>query len=660
MMAQATNWYNSPTPAPLGMSDMLAIKDAAQARNLKDIFAANIAKQNIVDPNTGKVVTYAGDLNNSGFYKAAADAGLGREEIQAAMQYRAAQNQADVGQQQSNQMLRLYGADPTAAGRNGAQIGEPGIGSAPNPSAGQPTASSQTDTPAAAAPAEPSNRLVTAEPPPAPEAQAAPPPAPASAPQQAAPSSFGDYFQQLKASAQAARAQTGLPQQAEPTDPALQPSLNSEALAKLFGMQPRPAANGNLQAPAPAPEQGSQDIQGQIEINPGQQAAPPSPTMQLPPPVVAQSPTVPVQLPDTRDARQAVEDSYNPANSMMGRMTAAASVGPLAYTKDTPAPILQSGATTLARLHYDNDGTLPSVNRALQQYVQDKVSAIGPPPMIPPMKDGQPDYAALYNQQREWQGKVQGVSLAVHNDLGESYGKQFDQALAASSNDMGVKKMVNEVTEKNAELGGASKLAAGIDSVVTKGDPILGNAHLNPMTFTSTKDLDAFGDRATAYAKLGENVPTDVPGLLAWSKNFGQAEGLPGTEGTQSLLMMIGAPNAAARLQTALASGAKMDGATVASILAQGLLEGNPDMSQLKGQMKFTKDYLRHSGANSTPTMQAGGQSVQPYMQVAPKTLGQMVGTKLPTVTDASGYDALPPGSRYQDTNGEPYTKKAR
>jgi hypothetical protein len=636
MMAQATNWYNSPTPAPLGMSDMLAIKDAAQARKLKDIFAANMDAR--------------GNLNQSGFYKDAAAAGMGKDEMEAAMQYRAAQNQADVGQQQSNQMLRLYGADPTAAGRNSAQIGEPGIGSAPNPSAGQPTASSQTDTPAAAAPAEPSNRLVTA----------APPPAPASAPQQAAPSSFVDYFQQLKASAQAARAQTGLPQQAEPTDPALQPSLNSEALAKLFGMQPRPAANGNLQATAPAPEQGSQDIQGQVEINPGQQAAPPSPTMQLPPPVVAQSPTVPVQLPDTRDARQAVEDSYNPANSMMGRMTAAASVGPLAYTKDTPAPILQSGATTLARLHYDNDGTLPSVNRALQQYVQDKSDAIGPPPMIPPMKDGVPDMAAFLNQQREWQGKVQGISLAVHNDLGESYGKQFDQALAASSNDMGVKKMVNEVTEKNAELGGASKLAAGIDSVVTKGDPILGNAHLNPMTFTSTKDLDAFGDRATAYAKLGENVPTDVPGLLAWSKNFGQAEGLPGTEGTQSLLMMIGAPNSAARLQTALASGAKMDGATVASILFQGLLEGNPDMSQLKGQMKFTKDYLRHSGANSTPTMQAGGQSVQPYMQVAPKTLGQMVGTKLPTVTDASGYDALPPGSRYQDTNGKTYTKKAR
>jgi hypothetical protein len=171
---------------------------------------------------------------------------------------------------------------------------------------------------------------------------------------------------------------------------------------------------------------------------------------------------------------------------------------------------------------------------------------------------------------------------------------------------MGVKKMVNEVAEKNAELGGASKLAAGIDSVVTKNDPILGNAHLNPMTFTSTKDLDAFGDRATAYAKLGETVPTDAPGLLAWSKNFGQAEGLPGTEGTQSLLMMIGAPKAAARLQIALASGAKMDAATVASILAQGFLEGNPDMSQLKGQMKFTNDYLRHSGANSTLGSQLG------------------------------------------------------
>lgn len=621
-MAQVTNWYDSPTPAPLGMRDMLAIKDAAQARKLKDIFAANIATAPVygTDPNTGAqiVVTRPGDLDESGFYKAAAAAGLGKDEMEAAMQYNAAQKGAQVNTQYANAQLRNMGADPTAAGRNNAQIGEPGIGSAPNPSAGQPTAASQMDAPMSA---EPSNRLVTAAPPPPPA------PAPAPAPQQVAPSSFTDYFQQLKASAQAARAQLGLPQQAEPTAPALQPSLNSQALAKLFGMQPRPAANGDLQAPAPAPEQGSQDIQGQVEINPGQQTAPPSPTMQLPPPVVAQSDTVPVQLPDNRSAQQAVEDSYDPSKTMMGRMVASASSGPLAFTKDTPDSILQSGATTLARLHYDNDGTLSSVNGALQQYVQDKISAIGPPPFVAPMKDGQPDYAALMNQQREWQGKVQGVSLAVHNDLGEAYGKQFDQALAASSNDMGVKKMVNEVAEKNAELGGASKLAAGIDAVVTKGDPILGNAHLNPMTFTSTKDLDAFGDRATAYAKLGEKVPTDVPGLLAWSKNFGQAEGLPGTEGTQSLLMMIGAPNAAARLQTALASGAKMDGATVASILAQGLLEGNPDMSQLKGQMKFTKDYLRHSGANSTPTMQAGGQSVQPYTQTPSQTLGSQLGT---------------------------------
>jgi hypothetical protein len=50
-------------------------------------------------------------------------------------------------------------------------------------------------------------------------------------------------------------------------------------------------------------------------------------------------------------------------------------------------------------------------------------------------------------------------------------------------------------------------------------------------------------------------------------------------------------------------------------------------MSQLKGQMKFTKDYLRHSGANSTPTMQAGGQSVQPYTQTPSQTLGSQLGT---------------------------------
>ena len=293
-MAQATGFYDTTRQPDVSFKDLFDLRNASKKQYLDQIFAANIAKQNVVDPNTGKVVTYAGDLNNSGFYKAAADAGLGPSEMQAAMQYRAAQNQADAGQQQSNQMLRLYGADPAAAGRNGAQIGEPGIGSAPNPSAGQPTSSSQSDAPSA--PAEPSNRLVTAA-----------PPDPAQAPQTTP--TFADYFQKLKASAQAARDQP-----AQAPSPAL--GQNSQALAQLFGM--RPAANGNLQAPTPAPEQGSQDIHGEIEINPGQQAAPPSPTMQLPPPVVAQSATVPVQLPDTRDARQAVEDSYDPSRSMAG------------------------------------------------------------------------------------------------------------------------------------------------------------------------------------------------------------------------------------------------------------------------------------------------------------------------------------------------------
>src|ERR1035437_5712074 len=158
-MAQATGFYDTTRQPDVSFKDLFDLRNASKKQYLDQIFAANIAKQNVVDPNTRNVVPSAGDLNNSGFYKAAADAGLGPSEMQAAMQYRAAQNQADAGQQQSNQMLRLYGADPAAAGRNGAQIGEPGTGPPPTPPAAQPTASSQWDPPPPPPPIDPANKL---------------------------------------------------------------------------------------------------------------------------------------------------------------------------------------------------------------------------------------------------------------------------------------------------------------------------------------------------------------------------------------------------------------------------------------------------------------------------------------------------------------------
>jgi hypothetical protein len=65
---------------------------------LDKAFSDNIAKQDVVDPKTGKVITYAGDLNLSGFYRDAAAAGLGPNEMQAARQYDQQQKSAHANQ----------------------------------------------------------------------------------------------------------------------------------------------------------------------------------------------------------------------------------------------------------------------------------------------------------------------------------------------------------------------------------------------------------------------------------------------------------------------------------------------------------------------------------------------------------------------------------
>ena len=611
-MTQAANWaMPQPQAQELTQQDWATNYDLGQKVTKNKVFSQNLDPQ--------------GNLNMEGFYRDASGAGLSPEATLAAIQYYSAQKQADLATQQTNMMLRYYGADPSAAGRNGASIGPPGVAMVPNPQAGAPTAG--TDAQPTTQPSMDTgttNRLLTAEPPPV-QAQGTPPSM--QAPGQTAapgPQGFAGMFASMKAQAQAAR-------QAPAAQP---PSQNSQALAQLFGMQPRPAANGNLQAPGPDDSAGSQDIQGQVQITPPQEPNTPTAPMQLPAPVVTQSPTIPVQLPDTRDARQKVEDSYDPSKGPMAFMQDAlgnlANGGALAMTTKTPAPILQSAATTLARMHYDNDGTVDGVNQALGSYMNDKVAAIGPPPMIPPIKDGVPDTAALMNQQREWQGKVQGVSLAVHQDLGDSYGKQFDQSLAASSIDMAVKKMLNDVATQNADLAGKTKLAAGISSLIPSADPVIGGVKLDPTTFGSAKELQDFNNRAAAYGKLGNAAPpTDLPSLIAWSKNFSVAEGLGQTEGMQHLLTLVGAPDLASKLQVVLASGAKMDAPTLASLGVQNVLGGGVDMSQLKSQMAFTGEYRAHAtGSTGEPTMQAGGQSVQPYTQTPTQALGSALGTR--------------------------------
>ena len=626
-MSDVSNW-SMPTAAPPTQADWNGVYGQTQTYLLNSLFAKHIDAK--------------GNLDESGFYQDAAKNGLSPDQISTAMGYALAQKNNELGQVQTNQYLGLYGADPNAGGRNGATIGapvKPDIQTIPNPAAQQPT--KQASAPAAQSappkPSGPTNPLVAASPVVADPVDATAPATP-QAPQ--SPNGFGNFYAQLKAQAAAAKQQLGLGQPtdsvmnangttqapAAPTTPLQIPDRNAQ-LAQFLGMKAQQAnANGNLQAPAPLSASDSQGAnsmdlgQGKITPSGATLNADGSTQMQrvdIPP--SATTPYQPPTPPDTRSATQRVVDSVDPSKSMMGRMMGTVASGAMDYTKDTPSPILQSGATMLARLHYDNDGTLDSVNNALHQYMQDKVASIGPPPVVPPMKDGRPDMAGLLQQQREWIGKVQGVSLDVHSQLGDANGKQFDQQLAASTNDMALKKMLNDTTLQNAKLRGTSAVAAKTDALLAN-DPNIGGLHLNPQSFDTPKELNDFSDRATAYSKMG-NVPPNSPlDALNFAKNYAYVEKLPNAEGMVNLLMMLGASGAANKLQIALASGAKFDVPTLVGIGASDILQRiTPvQLSQLKQGMKFTADYKVHSGANTTPTMQAGGMAVTPYTQTAP------------------------------------------
>lgn len=632
-MSDVSNW-SMPTAAPPTQADWNGVYGQTQKYLLNSLFAKHI------DAN--------GNLDESGFYQDAAKNGLSPDQISTAMGYALSQKNNELGQVQANQYLGLYGADPNAGGRNGATIGapvKPAIQMIPNPAAQQPT--TQASAPAAQSaqsaqskPSGPTNPLVAASPVVDDPVDATAPATP-QAPQ--SPNGFGNFYAQLKAQAAAAKQQLGLGQPtdsvmnangttqapAAPTTPLQIPDRNAQLaqLAQFLGMKAQQAnANGNLQAPAPlsaSDSKGSNSMDlGEVKITPSGAPLNADGSASLQDVDIPPSATIPYQPPtppDTRSATQRVVDSVDPSKSMMGRMMGTVASGAMDYTKDTPSPILQSGATMLARLHYDNDGTLDSVNNALHQYVQDKVASIGPPPVVPPMKDGRPDMAGLFQQQREWIGKVQGVSLDVHSQLGDANGKQFDQQLAASTNDMALKKMLNDVALQNAKLTGASAVAAKTDALLAK-DPNIGGLHLNPQSFDTPKELNDFSDRATAYSKMGDVPPNSPLDALNFAKNYAYVEKLPNAEGMVNLLMMLGASGAANKLQIALASGAKFDVPTLVGIGASDILQRiTPvQLAQLKQGMKFTADYKVHAGANTTPTMQAGGMAVTPYTQTAP------------------------------------------
>jgi len=66
-----------------------------------------------------------GNVNERGFYQGIKDIGLGPAEAKTAMDWLAAQKGSQVNTATQNQTLRALGSNPAAAGRAGAQIGEP-------------------------------------------------------------------------------------------------------------------------------------------------------------------------------------------------------------------------------------------------------------------------------------------------------------------------------------------------------------------------------------------------------------------------------------------------------------------------------------------------------------------------------------------------------
>jgi hypothetical protein len=647
-----------PTATPPTQADWNGVYDQTQKVLLNNLFSKHVDER--------------GNLNEQGFYKDASAAGLSPEQISTAMNYALAQKQNDLGQVQTNQMLGLYGADPNAGGRNGATIGapvKPPIQMIPNPDA-QTTGTQGTQPPQQNAntqssrngssagstgtgttnqSAAPVNPLVAAAP-------VTPDPSATSATAQPSPNpinSFGDFYAQLKAQSDAAKQKLGLNQPTDsvmnangttqaptpaPAVPVVVPDNNAR-LMQLLGMnqtqQPIPPSTAN----ANGQDLGSSQLTGSV---PGTDTSGSFslPDANIPPP--ATIPYQPPTVPDTRSATQRVVDSVDPSKSIfnIGNSNYTAALpDSLKVGASTPDAMKTSIATALVQKHYDNDGTDASINSALSQFMQDKIKAVGPAPvMVPGMT--MTDY---WNAQRAWIGKVQSVGLEIHNDLGSQYADQFTRSVDASKNNRSEADQQNDVATRNAQLQGIAKLVANTSNLKDYNGQPIGKA-LDPTTFGSAKDAQDFSERATAYSKLGNLPPgAGAAEVLAWAKNFGQAEGLSATEGTQNILTMLGAPDMAARLKLALANGAKLDGNT---LLGTGALSALNKMSpeniaQIKKQMKFTSDWKNHVGGNGTPVLGTGGQQITPLQQKL-----------VPTVNTQADYDALPLGTPYVDSQG--------
>ena len=239
--------------------------------------------------------------------------------------------------------------------------------------------------------------------------------------------------------------------------------------------------------------------------------------------------------------------------------------------------------------------------------IENQVRTSIPPPIPTYMYQTDPakfsEGMAQYLQDvNAYPAKLQAAQNALQSSFREGFGEVQKQQIDAGT-------FANDVAQKNAQNSGLNSLAKNATNVIEKQAPDL-KGNLDPTTFASTKDLNDFTDRATAYAKLSD-LPKDAGAgeVLAWAKNFGQAEGLGEAEGTRNLLSMIGAKDANTRLTILLGSGAKFDVGTLAAAGVLSLLRNmsSENISNLKSQMKFTSDWANHTGTGTMPKMETNG-----------------------------------------------------
>jgi hypothetical protein len=574
-MAQAQFIPTAPAPSESwGQLQEIQQKtyDFKKKKDLNRIFAKNVAQQTVTDPSTGKVITRAGDIDQAGYYRDAAQAGLSPEAISEGLKQFMGQRRAESELVNLNIGQRQTGVDSPTQTRNNASVGEPAITQKPltndaldswfEDMKGKATASNPTAENTGGAPGQtaestgPSNPLVPAT---APEPVKAP--------------------------------------------------LTKESL--FAALRPGASADG-------------QDLgQGKIQAQPAPVTQ--TPTMQLP--ELAPQPQGQIsQAPDNRTHMQAIEDSA--ANAPLPGAGAIPANGDYSGFFNYDNAVAQNGIEIKAGL----DASLAKLGKPQGQAGINEVLDLASKSVAlpgPQFTDGKYDAGKTMAANREYPAKVTAARQAAIQALATGATGGISELMAARDQGMSQLKMRNEVTEKNAAAAGANQFAQEVTKI---GRDAQLPGQIDPTTFKSKDEMDAFGKQATAYAQMHQmikNLPaggfTDPLETINFAKNFTQAEGLGEAEGTRNLVTMLSTKDAPTRML--LANAMDKGGGAVGAAVQAVLMNYRPaDLAKLSEGMKFSKDWQTHTGTGQAPTLQKYRNPGEKPEPLTPAKLGKALG----------------------------------